>query len=279
MAVSGLMLSELILGSADDEVAIAISGLTLSDTVSLRRLVLTNISTLSGVLDLSVCSHIREVYATGTALTQISLPSGGALQHIEYPDTNQYIQLHNFQLLQTDNVVVGDGLSVIDFFVDNCPQLDAFSILLQIFTAQESLSAVNLKHIRITGVNSTINSSMLDAIAHLADGRFAGLDADGLASDAYPLPVREVAALGNPDVPARPLYALARRDGVVHQVAPCEADHDGVLGEGHAHPRRVAVHHFLGLHSQCQAHHRAKKQDSSLHGAVVCLPHCSGTAA
>lgn len=189
MAVSGRMLSELILGSADDEVAIAISGLTLSDTVSLRRLVLTNISTLSGVLDLSVCSHIREVYATGTALTQISLPSGGALQHIEYPDTNQYIQLHNFPLLQTDNVVVGDGPSVIDFFVDNCPQLDAFSILLQIFTAQESLSAVNLKHIRITGVNSTINSSMLDAIAHLADGRFAGLDADGLASEAYPLPV------------------------------------------------------------------------------------------
>ena len=189
MAVSGKMLSELILGSADDDVMIAISGLTLSDTVSLRKLLLTNISTLSGVLDLSVCTHIREIYAAGTSLTQITLPSGGALQHIEYSASNQYVKLLNFPLLTTANVQMGSALNVIDFFVDNCPQLDASALLLDTLVAQETAGSVSLKHIRITGINSTVDSAMLDEIAKLSDGRFAGLDAEGLASDAYPLPV------------------------------------------------------------------------------------------
>lgn len=189
MVVSGRMLSELVLGSANDAIVIAITGLTLSDTVSLRKLLLTNINTLSGVLDMTACTHIQEIYASGTSLTQIILPAGGALRHIEYADTNQYVQLQNFPLLTTANVQMGSALNVIDFFVDNCPQLDAFALLLDTLVAQETAGSVSLKHIRITGINSTVDSAMLDEIAKLSDGRFAGLDAEGLASDAYPLPV------------------------------------------------------------------------------------------
>ena len=97
MIIQGRMLRDIRLGSKDAPVIISISSLTLSNCVSLQRLLLSNIATLAGTLNLSACSHLQEIYADGTSLTQIVLPSGGGLRVIQYSRLNQYLSLSNYR--------------------------------------------------------------------------------------------------------------------------------------------------------------------------------------
>ncbi len=93
MTIQGKRLQELVLGSKTDDITIKIDALEVKSTCkSLQSILLSNISTLKGNLDLSGCTHLREIYADGTALSQIILPKG-SLEHIEYPDTSQYLNL------------------------------------------------------------------------------------------------------------------------------------------------------------------------------------------
>ena len=96
MVVRGRRLTELILGSKTENVIITITGLTLADCGSLQKVLLSNIATLQGTLDLSACQNIREIYADGTGLSQIKVPEGGSLEVIEYPANNKYIGFRNF---------------------------------------------------------------------------------------------------------------------------------------------------------------------------------------
>ena len=77
MIIQGRMLRDIRLGSKTEAIVISISSLTLSNCTSLQRLLLSNISTLSGTLNLAGCTHLQEVYADGTSLVQIILPKGG----------------------------------------------------------------------------------------------------------------------------------------------------------------------------------------------------------
>ena len=71
MIVVGRMLRELRIGHETADIVISIDTLTIRDTPSLQLLDVRRVASLAGVLDLSVCTHIRYVYAAGTAVTQI----------------------------------------------------------------------------------------------------------------------------------------------------------------------------------------------------------------
>lgn len=191
MVVRGKRLSELILGSKTDAVTISITGLTLADCGSIQKILLSNIATLQGTLDLSTVINIREIYADGTNLSQIKLPNGGGLEVIEYPANNKYISFKNFPMLTTEGLIIGQcAENITDFLIDNCPQLEPMKMLSDIINAQQEQGANHMmKHIRAVGFNETYNTSdMLDKLTTLSNGTYEGLSSEGLAGeDALPV--------------------------------------------------------------------------------------------
>ena len=186
MVVRGKRLSELILGSKTDDVIISITGLTLADCGSMQKVLLSNITTLQGTLDLSTIINIREVYADGTNLSQIKLPNGGGLEVIEYPANNKYITFRNFPMLTTEGLRIGQcAVNITDFLIENCPLLKPVQLLSDIIEAQQSQGANHvLKHIRAVGFEEEYyTADALDMLANLADGSYEGLSAEGLAGE------------------------------------------------------------------------------------------------
>lgn len=191
MVVRGRRLSELILGSKTDNVIISITGLTLADCGSMQKVLLSNITTLQGTLDLSTIINIREVYADGTNLSQIKLPNGGGLEVIEYPANNKYITFRNFPMLTTEGLRIGQcAVNITDFLIENCPLLKPVQLLSDIIEAQQSQGTNHvLKHIRAVGFEEEYYSAdALNMLANLADGSYEGLSAEGLAGE-EPIPV------------------------------------------------------------------------------------------
>lgn len=185
MTIKGRMLRYIRLGSKTQPILISISALTIADCVSLQELVLSNIVTLAGVLNLADCSHLRKVYADGTSLTQIQLPRGGALTVVEFSAYNQYLSLANYPLLTNEGVGVELCKGVItDFFVVDCPKMLPMKLLSEIIEAQSGQANHALKRVRTVGFNETYNNSdILDKLATLADGSYIGLSSDGLAGE------------------------------------------------------------------------------------------------
>lgn len=193
MIIQGRMLREIRLGHPTEDIVISISSLTISNATSLQLLDMRRISTLSGILNLADCTHLQEVYAGGTVLSQMILPYGGPLAHIQYSSLNQYITLKNFPLLTTENVDISQCVnSITDYFVADCPSIGPMYLLSQIISAQLESGVQSLKRIRATGFNETFdNGEVLTLLAELTNGNYAGLDAEGVAGPDVPIPVLE----------------------------------------------------------------------------------------
>ena len=191
MVIQGKMLREIRLGSKTDKVLISITALTISNCTSLQKLVLSNITTLGGTLNLAACTHLKEVYADGTSLSQIKLPSGGGLQKVEFSSKNQYLSLSNYPLLANDAVGIDLCKEIItDFFIVDCPLINPMDLLVNVMNAQSDQgNAHRLKRIRAVGFNETYrDAGMLDVLSNLSDGSYSGLSSEGLAGeDEYPV--------------------------------------------------------------------------------------------
>ena len=186
MIIQGRMLRDIRLGSKNNPVIISISSLTLSNCVSLQRLLLSNITTLSGTLNLTACEHLQEIYADGTSLAQIVLPSGGGLRVVEYSRFNQYLSLSNYPLLTDDGIGIDLCKTVIsDFFIVDCALVRPMKILVDIMNAQmEQGDNHALKRIRAVGFEESYNNSfILDKLVDLTNGTYSGLSSEGLSGE------------------------------------------------------------------------------------------------
>ena len=160
--------------------------MTLSNCVSLQRLLLSNITTLSGTLNLTACEHLQEIYADGTSLAQIVLPSGGGLRVVEYSRFNQYLSLSNYPLLTDDGLGIDLCKTVIsDFFIVDCALVRPMKILVDIMNAQmEQGDNHALKRIRAVGFEESYNNSfILDKLVDLTNGTYSGLSSEGLSGE------------------------------------------------------------------------------------------------
>lgn len=194
MTVNGRMLRRLKLGDASDSITIAVTQLNIGDCVNLLVIDLRRIGTLRGELNITVCSRLKELYASGTQLTNVLLPVGGALEKIEYPATEQYIVLKNLAMLQNSGVNYLDcAENVTTFQVQECGRMNPFAMLVDIMKAQDAAGSEALRYVRCVGFNETFEGGgTLDYVARLADtDRYSGLNADGVATPDTQLPVLE----------------------------------------------------------------------------------------
>ena len=181
MTISGKMLRNISLGHENaEEIVISISSLALGSTPMLETINMSNISTLSGTIDLRNASHIREVLANGTSVTQIKLPSASPLETLKYADTNQYIILNKQQKLTTLEYE-GCKANITTFAVTDCPNVDAVGMLVDILETQTSQGVNNLAGVRLQGIDKVSDSSaILETLATLAESeQFFGVDVDG----------------------------------------------------------------------------------------------------
>lgn len=191
MIIQGKKLREIRLGSKKEPITISITSLTVSNCISLQKIILSNISTLSGSLNLALCTHLQEVYIDGTSLVQVKLPVGGGLRAIEFSAYNQYLQLSNYPLMTNEGINIELCKTIItDFLVVDCPLMKPMQLLVEIINAQTNQGAEHaLKRIRAVGFEEDYDSSdMLDKLSTLADGSYEGLNSEGLAGeDEYPV--------------------------------------------------------------------------------------------
>lgn len=208
--VTGRMLRELILGNEDataEDWAINISSLELKQTPSLQVIDLRNIASLAGTLNLGVvrdaagnvsslgCTHLRYLYAQGTALAAITLPKGGGLRYVGYPSTNQRVELRNFPLLTNENIELGDcAPNVSAVFVEECPQVLSVALLAGVIEAQKGQETHTLQNVRLTGFDESYSAEeggadILTRLSKLTDGTYSGLDQEGIPSDDLPKPI------------------------------------------------------------------------------------------
>lgn len=194
MTVNGRMLYRIKLGDKEGAITIAITQLNIGDCVSVRQIDLRRISTLRGELNLTVCSHLKELYAGGTQLTNILLPTGCGIEKVEYPETEQYIVMKNFVLLTNDGVNYMDcAVNVTTFLISECELMNPFAMLVDIMKAQEKAGSDALRYVRCVGFDETFESgNTLDYVAKLADtDRYAGLNAEGVSTADTKVPVLE----------------------------------------------------------------------------------------
>lgn len=190
MIIHGRMLRDIRLGSATGDIVISITSLTISNCTSLQNIILSNIATLRGTLNLQACTHLKKVWAGGTSLTQVVLPNGGGLELIEYSSYNQYITLKNYPLLTNEGVLIDYCKeNITDFLVENSPSLYPMQLLADIIESQSAQTMHALQHIRVVGFSETYTGpQVLTFIAKLADGSYTGLNGSGLAGgDEYPV--------------------------------------------------------------------------------------------
>ena len=185
MIVKGKMLTELNIGHATEPIIISITSLTLANTPSLQSLVLSNVSTLIGTLDLTQCPRLEECYLDGTSVVQTLFYNGGNLQKVVFGSNNAYINFQNLPLLRSENVDISNcDSNITDFLVNNCQQLNPINLLYSIYSSQNEQT---LKRIRCTGIAGTAPDEAIEMLFVMSKGSYFGLDSNGIALNTLPV--------------------------------------------------------------------------------------------
>lgn len=161
LSIYGRMLRELHIGHPTADIVITITKLILGETPSMRLIDLRRVSTLTGILDLSSCTHLQTLHAQGTSLTSVTFPNGGPLASVGFPATMQQVFLKNFPKLYNSGVDISEcKAGVTDFMITECPNMKPLALLSAVIAAQESQGAAHaLIGVRVTGINETYSSS------------------------------------------------------------------------------------------------------------------------
>lgn len=192
LTVNAKMLKRLVLGTDDvtkiANMSINISGLTIGNCPSLRMLDVQNVSSLTGGVDLSICRVLEEVYAAGSSLTSITIPSGAPLTVLDYASTNQNIILRNLPLLENSGIgsaACAENVSMV--VISNCPSLKSMELVASIMEAQKSQTTHILQRVYMDGFDETYNDAIiLTYLSALATG-YQAVDKEGQDISGVPI--------------------------------------------------------------------------------------------
>lgn len=168
-------LTELIVGSG--AVGYQNSNLTvlaIGNNTLFRRLNVMNCNKLTQPIDVSGCENIEEIYAQGTSITSVKLPSAGRLSQLYLPDTITSLTIRNQTLTQDGFELAGiSNLSTV--YIENTNGIDSATLINRCLAG----SAPTLERVRLIGVDWRLNS--LDTLVKLS--KLKGLDVNGMNTD------------------------------------------------------------------------------------------------
>lgn len=120
---------------------------TAGANILLRKVDLTNCTGLTGDIDLSLCTNLQELYASGTQITSFKFANGGKLKLAYLPDTITSLELIN--LVSIQNLFTTGEYTKIRIENSNVDSLDYVN---------KSIAANKLERLRLYGINWTIES-------------------------------------------------------------------------------------------------------------------------
>ena len=149
------------------------TNLDLGDMPFLRILDVRN--TEVQTVNASKCPRLVSVYADNTGLSAITLAETSPIDKLTLPETITELVLNNLpNLTYPGGLTLGGVAKITKIFVNECPYVDAMTLLEQIVNASA------LKTVRIPNVNATASVGLLRSIK---ESGAIGLDANGNAYD------------------------------------------------------------------------------------------------
>lgn len=140
ISVASKRLQKLKLGDENAEnVTSNLASINIGECPSLMLVDARNLASLSGTVDLTQCPRLRESYFGGTDVRAISLANGSKITKLQLPDTITQISMQNLKFLEDAGLDKGD-LSNVEFYrVENCPNLDTFGMLKELYYKHQSI--------------------------------------------------------------------------------------------------------------------------------------------
>lgn len=146
-------LTQLKIGAGGNYSNTNLKSLTLGNNTMLQELDIRNCPSLTGALDVSGCTNIKKIHATGTGLSSVKLAEAGAITHLELPTTITNLTVKNQNNIT--NFVCGSSITTL--VLEN--------------TNLDSLSIFNnnaITKVRLIGVDWTLSDfTVLDAIYNM----------------------------------------------------------------------------------------------------------------
>ena len=184
IAVASKRLQKIKIGDeVAENVTSNLASINIGECPSLMLVDARNLASLSGTIDLTQCPRLREAYFGGTDVRAISLANGSKLTKLQLPNALTQISMQNLKFLEGTGLDKGD-LSNVEFYrVENCPNLDAFGMLKELYNAESK----SLRNIRVIGFVYDGDATDVDMVMNLAkdiaaDGStvdYTGIDSEG----------------------------------------------------------------------------------------------------
>ena len=185
IAVASKRLQKIKIGDeVAENVTSNLASINIGECPSLMLVDARNLASLSGTVDLTQCPRLREAYFGGTDVRAITLANGSKLTKLQLPNALTQISMQNLKFLEGTGLDKGD-LSNVEFYrVENCPHLDAFGMLKELYNAKSK----SLRNIRVIGFVYDGDTTDIDMVMNLAkdiaaDGStvdYTGIDSEGV---------------------------------------------------------------------------------------------------
>jgi hypothetical protein len=143
-----------------DKVTSNIEGLSITECPSMEEIDAQNLSTLTGVVDLTGCPRLKKAYFNGTTVNNIIIPEGSKIEELRLPKSLKTVSLVKLLKLTEENLHFDSLESVEVIRLEDNTNLDGWEMLKSAY-----VNSPKLQYIRIVGFNHVGDSTDIDMIA------------------------------------------------------------------------------------------------------------------
>ena len=146
--------------------------LTVTNAPALKVINAKNVTTFDSIIDLRVCSRLREAYFDGSSAIGLLLPVGSRLTNVTFPENLQTLFLHTLNQLVPSNMVISQAAMprIQTFYYYKCAQINPLDVLHTILsTSENSLSYVYINWDGIIAVTDDQWDDLLELASDIED--------------------------------------------------------------------------------------------------------------
>ena len=140
-----------------------------------------NLSTLTGVVNLTQCPRLREALFGGTNVAAVNVADGSKVEHLQLPASITVLDVRNTKFLE--QVELPDLTHLGFLRLENNTHINGFEKLKEAFGVDGNA----LQNIRIVSFEYDGDATDVDMLATLANGKFFGIDGEGNQTTSTPI--------------------------------------------------------------------------------------------